>query len=46
MLDAEADKLVNAERYARDEERQGYRAGHYDRNFSTTAGDVKSVTIQ
>ena len=41
MLDAEADKLVNAERYARDEERQGYRAGHYDRNFSTTAGDVK-----
>ena len=40
MLDAEADRLVNAERYARDEERQGYRAGHYDRSFSTTAGDV------
>lgn len=40
MLDAEADKLVNAERYARDEERRGYRAGHYDRSFSTTAGDV------
>ena len=40
MLDAEADRLVNAERYARDEERQGYRAGHYDRNFTTAAGDV------
>ena len=41
MLDAEADKPVPAARYARDEERQWYRAGHYDRNFSTTAGDVK-----
>ena len=40
MLDAEADRLVNAERYARDEGRKGYRAGHYDRTFSTTAGDV------
>jgi len=40
MLDAEADKLVQAERYARDEQRQGYRAGHYDRSFTTTAGDV------
>lgn len=40
MLDAEADKLVQAERYARDEQRQGYRAGHYDRSFATTAGEV------
>lgn len=40
MFDAEADRLVNAERYARDEDRKGYRAGHYDRTFSTTAGDV------
>lgn len=40
MLDAEADKLINAERYARDEQRQGYRAGHYERNFTTTSGDV------
>ena len=39
-LDAEADKLVNADRYAREEERKGYRAGHYNRNFTTTAGDV------
>ena len=40
MLDAEADKLVNAERYARAEARQGYRAGHYDRSFTTTAGEI------
>ena len=40
ILEAEADKLVNAERYVRDEARQGYRAGHYERNFSTTSGDV------
>lgn len=40
MLDAEADRLVNAERYARDDQRKGYRAGHYDRNFTTTSGDV------
>ena len=40
MLDVEADRLVNAERYARDEGRKGYRAGHYDRTFTTTAGDV------
>ncbi len=40
MLDAEADRLVNAERYARDEQRRGYRAGHYERNFTTTSGDV------
>ena len=41
MLDAEADRLVNAERYAREEERKGYRAGHYERSFTTTAGEVK-----
>jgi len=40
MLDAEADRLVNADRYARDEERQCYRSGHYDRKFTTTSGDV------
>lgn len=40
LLDAEADQLVNAERYARDEQRQGYRAGHYERNLATTAGEV------
>ena len=40
MLDAEADRLVNADRYARDAERQGYRSGHYDRSFTTTSGKV------
>ena len=40
FLDAEADKLVQAERYARDQARKGYRAGHYERSFSTQAGDV------
>ena len=40
LLDAEADKLVKAERYARDQTRKGYRAGYYERSFSTQAGDV------
>ena len=40
MLDAEADKLVNAERYARNEERKGYRSGHYERSFTTTFGEI------
>ena len=40
MLDSEADRWVNAERYVRDEQRQGYQTGHYERNFTTTAGDV------
>ena len=40
MLDSEADRWVNAERYVRNEQRQGYRAEHYERNFTTTAGDV------
>ena len=33
MIDAEADKLVQAEIYARDESRKDYRAGHYNRSF-------------
>jgi transposase-like protein len=40
MLDKEAEELVNAEKYERNASRQGYRAGHYDRNFTTTSGDV------
>lgn len=40
LLDTEADRLMNAERYARDEERQCYRAGHYDRSFTSTSGEV------
>ncbi len=40
LLDHEADELVNAERYERSGDRKGYRPGHYDRNFTTTSGDV------
>ena len=40
LLDHEADELVKADKYERSGERQGYRSGHYDRNFTTTAGDV------
>ncbi len=40
MLEAEAEKLTQAARYERNEARQGYRSGHYDRNLTTTSGDV------
>ena len=40
LLDHEADELVSAERYERSVDRKGYRSGHYDRNFTTTSGDV------
>ena len=41
LLDHEADELVSAEKYERSGDRKGYRSGHYDRNFTTTSGDVK-----
>lgn len=41
LLDHEADELVNASNYERTENRNSYRSGHYERNFTTTAGDVK-----
>ena len=41
MLDAEADQLCNAQRHERNSERQGYRAGHYERTLLTKAGEVK-----
>ena len=34
------EKLTQAARYERDEQRQGYRSGHYNRNLTTTSGDV------
>ena len=40
LLEAEAEKLTQAARYERNEARQGYRSGHYDRNLTTTSGDV------
>jgi transposase-like protein len=41
LLDKEADELVNAQKYERSTDRQGYRSGHYKRNFQTTAGEVE-----
>ena len=41
LLDKEADDLVNAQKYGRSADRQGYRSGHYKRNFQTTAGGVE-----
>ena len=40
LLEAEADKLTQARRYERSEDRQGYRSGHYDRGLTTTSGEV------
>lgn len=40
LLDEEVKALTNAERYERTAERQGYRAGHYEREFQTTSGNV------
>ena len=41
LLDKEADELVNAEKYERSSNRQGYRSGHYKRDLHTTAGEVE-----
>ena len=41
LLDKEADDLVNTQKYERSNERQGYRSGHYKRNFHTTAREVE-----
>ena len=40
MLEAEADRLCNAERYERTEARVDTRAGHYQRKLTTRAGEV------
>ena len=40
LLEKEAESLTQAARYERSEARQGYRGGHYDRNLTTTSGDV------
>ena len=41
LLDAEADRLCNAQRYERTEARCDTRAGHYERKLQTKAGEVK-----
>jgi putative transposase len=43
LLEAEADELCGAKRYARSPERLDTRAGHYDRTLQTQAG---AVTLQ
>lgn len=40
LLEKGAESLTQAARYERSEARQGYRSGHYDRNLTTTSGDV------
>ena len=40
MLDEEADQLVGVGPYERTDERAAYRAGHYERGFTTTSGQV------
>ena len=40
LLEKEAESLTQAARYERSEARQGYRRGHYNRNLTTTSGDV------
>ena len=40
LLEKEAESLTQAARYERSEARQGYRSSHYDRNLTTTSGDV------
>ena len=40
LLEKEAESLTQAARYERSEARQGYRSGHYNRNLTTTSGDI------
>lgn len=40
LLDAEADRLCNAQRYERSEARRDTRAGHYERKLQTKPGEV------
>ena len=40
MLDEEAGQLAGAAPYERTDERAAYRAGHYERGFTTTSGQV------
>ncbi len=40
LPEAETEKLTQAARYERNAVRQGYHSGHYDRNLTTTSGDV------
>ena len=41
LLDAEADRLCNAQRYERSEARRDTRAGHYERKLHGKTGEVR-----
>jgi len=41
LLDAEADRLCNAQRHERSAARRDTRAGHYERGLQTKAGEVR-----
>src|SRR6476469_1760006 len=41
LLDAEANRLCNAQRYERTDARRDTRAGHYERKLQTKAGEVE-----
>jgi hypothetical protein len=41
LLEQEAQFLINAAKYERSKDRQGYRSGHYERNLLTSSGEVK-----
>ena len=41
LLEAEADRLCNAQRYERTGVRRDTRAGHYERKLQTKAGEVR-----
>ena len=44
LLEAEAEKLTQAARYERNEARQGYRSGHYDRKSSPPPPETSHST--
>jgi transposase-like protein len=41
LLEAEADRLCNAQRYEHSEARRDTRAGHHERKLQTRAGEVQ-----
>ena len=46
LLEAEANKLTQAARYERNEQRQGYRSGHYNRNLTTKVPKLKGISFE
>lgn len=40
MLDEETDQFIGAWPYEHADERAAYRAEHYERNFTTTSGQI------